>query len=268
MYLVENSIPARQRSLGFLGATTSTPPESPSSQSAAAAMAALKIPQNDAYYNWTLAAIEAGELPDYEPGVLKGTAIQFTGGTSGCSSEKSSSKAALVTAIGGTAVSVTGTLLKVGAGASFTPVGIALLAAGAVISGIAALFNHHAKAVAQERGTLCAYVPAANAALEQLAEWFQAGQIDAPTYMQSLQQVQQQFASGTHSVSSTTNWSGHGKCDEGCIYNRALAGIVAKLTADLQASNSAAAGSAGGVSTGSSAAPLLVIGLLAYALLS
>src|SRR5690348_18237302 len=112
MYIVENAVwQGRQRTLGFLGATTKNPPESPSSSSAAAAMQASGIPQNDAYYNWTLEAIEAGVLPDYEPGVLQGTAVQFTGGTSGCSSEKGSAKAALTGAIGGTAESVGSTLL-------------------------------------------------------------------------------------------------------------------------------------------------------------
>src|SRR5690348_7832566 len=254
MYLTSNSVLAQRRAmLGFLGATTKDPPQSPSSANAAAAMQALAIPQNDAYYNWTLQAIEQGVLPDYEPGVLTGTAVQFTGGSAGCSSEKGSAKAALTGAVGSTASSVGGTLVTAGAATSVTPVGWVLLGVGAILGGLSFLFSHHAKAVAQERGTLCAYVPAANAALEQLAEWFQAGQITAQTYIQSLQSVEQQFASGTHSVSSTTNWT-RGTCNEGCIYNRALRGIVGKLTADLQtsATGTGAAGSAAGAPTGSS----------------
>src|SRR6185437_14976373 len=265
MYLTSNSVLAQRRvMLGFLGATTKDPPQQPSSSNAAAAMSALGIPSNDAYYNWTLEAIEHGVLPDYEPGVLTGTAVQFSGGTSGCSSEKPSAKAALTGAVGGTATSVGGTILTAGAASSVTPVGWALLAVGGILTGLSFLFNHHAKAVAAERGTLCAYVPAANAALEQLAEWFQAGQITAQTYIQSLQSVQSQFASGTRSVSSTTNWT-RGTCNEGCIYNRALRGVVAKLTADLQtsASGSVAAGSAGAVQAGSSSLLLPVAALAA-----
>lgn len=276
MYRLDNPV-ARRRvrlgsprlaSLAFLGATTSTPPEAASSASAAAAMQSLNIPQNDAYYNWTLDAIEQGELPDYEPGVLTGTAVQFQGGTAGCSSnETSSSKAALVSAIGGAGTGVTSALATAGViTAPVLPLSLALLGASAIISGIASLFNHHAQAVAKERGTLCAAVPAANASLQQLSEYYVAGQISAATYVQGLNQTLSQFQSFTSAISSSVNWTG-GTCNEGCIYNRALKGIVAKLTADLSAAAASGAGGEAIASSGGLLVPALVL-VGAYLLLA
>lgn len=213
-------------------------------------------------YNWCLASIEQGILNDYEPGVISGTAISFTGASGGCSDLKSSMKTALTGAVGGTAMSVgTTLLLHAGVATAATPVGWVLLSAGAVLEGLSFLFGKHAKAVAVERGTLCAALPAANAAFEQIDTWLAQGQITPATAAAALDSLQSQFESMIKPI-----W--HGQNEAGG-YDRALRGIVIRRKLDLQGMQpvgaAAAAGAAGIASL--SPATLLIVGLIAYSLL-
>lgn len=255
--------PAR---LGHLGKTTSAPPIplSSVSPSSAAAIQSLGMQTDDFMYNWTVQAVERGYLPDYTvSGPEGGNKVFFTGSTQGCSNLKVSMKGALTSSIGSGAVSVGGMLAT-------NPVtlipGLVTMGVGAIVTGIGDLFTHHAKAVAKEQGTLCAAVPAANATLEQLDEWLASGQVTASTVSQALDALLANFQAMTAPITS------HGStCNEGCIYNRALRGIVARRKADLAAAASGAygAGERFSLATGIPPAVLLLGGLfLAYELLS
>lgn len=230
-----------------MGATTSAPPLNPSSYSAsvAQAMQQLGIPTNDWMYNWTVQAVAQGYLPDYEPGVEAGNTATFTGSSSGCQTKTSDLKAQLAATIGGGALSVGTKML--GPSAAIPGGAIAagvVIAVGAVLTGIAAIFGNHSKAIAAERGTLCAAVPMANATLQQLDEYLSSGEITAQTAASALQSLQSSFASETSKISNSS------QMNEGAIYNRALKGIVLRRTLDLQAALGAGGAEAVSLETG------------------
>jgi hypothetical protein len=250
--------PSRRRPLSFLGKTTSTPPLSLSQYPASVqqAMQQLNIPTNDWMYNWTVQAVVAGYLPDYEPGVEAGNDATFTGSSSGCQTSTSTLKAQLTATIGSGAI----TAGKFATAAN-PIVGGALIAAGALLTGLSAIFGSHSKAVAAERGTLCAAVPMANAFLQQLDQYLAAGQVTAQTAAQGLQQLQSSFASETSKISNTS------QMNEGAIYNRALQGIVTRRTLDLQSALGAGGTEALSLETGIPPAVMLIGAALAIWLL-
>lgn len=247
------------RRLSFLGKTTSTPPLNLSQYSAsvAQAMQQLNIPTNDWMYNWTVEAVAEGYLPDYEPGVEAGNDATFTGSSSGCQTSTSTLKTQLTATIGAGALTV-GTKLVVA-----NPLaGGAVIAVGAILTGIATIFGNHSKAVAAERGTLCAAVPMANAVLQQLDQYLAAGQVTAQTVASALQNLLASFASETSKITNTS------QMNEGAIYNRALQGIVTRRTLDLQSALGAGGTEAISLETGIPPAIMLLgAALVAWLLL-
>ena len=248
------------QSLSFLGKTTSAVPLSLSqySPSVAQAMAQLNIPANDWMYNWTVEAVAEGYLPDYEPGVEAGNDATFTGSNSGCQTSVSQLKSQLTATIGAGAMNA-GVSLTVGTAlvAANPVVGGVVIAVGAVLTGIAAIFGAHSKAVAAERGTLCAAVPMANAVLQQLDQYLAAGQVTAQTVASALQSLLSSFAQETAKITNTS------QMNEGAIYNRALKGIVLRRTLDLQSALGAGGAEALSLETGIPPAVMIIGALLA-----
>lgn len=207
-------------------------------------------------YNWTLASVKQGYLNDYEPGVLGGTVVSFTGGTSGCGTKVSALKSQILSTAGGGALSVGSKVVAI-PGAQIP--GAIILGVGAVLTAIGKIFGHHSAAVAKERGTLCAAVPMANAALQQIDQWLAAGQITAATASQALQAVQSNFRSEVAGIYQTRNEAGG--------YYRALQGIIIRRTLDLQQAAAGGAGIAEQISLSTGLPPAVLYGgiaLLAY----
>lgn len=256
----------RRPALGYLGALpANTPALSSMPPNVAAAMEqvfpqssiANKTGQTLAAYQWCLASVEQGYLNDYEPGVLGGTVVSFTGGTSGCGTKVSTLKAQITSTIGGGILSFGKPLIAAG------PVGWAVLGAGAVLTGIGAIFGHHSAAIAKERGTLCAAVPMANAALQQIDEWLAAGQITAATASSALDAAQSGFRSEVNAIYQRGNEAGG--------YYRALQGVVIRRKLDLQAAASGSGGVAEQISLSTGIPPAVFYGgiaLFAYYLLT
>ncbi|MGH7246816.1 MAG: hypothetical protein ACREH9_01805 [Pseudomonadota bacterium] len=218
-----------------------------------------------AAYDWCAAAVAAGYLPDYEPGVLAGSVAQFTGGTQGCGTQKASLKTQLVSTAGAGALTVG--IKMLGPSAAIPGGAIAagvVIGVGAVLEGIGAIFGHHAAAVAKERGTLCSAVPMADAALEQLDQWLAAGQITATTYSQALDATDANFEAEVKPITDQPIGA-----NEAGGYVRALRGIVARRKLDLQ--NVQAAGGVEALSLQTGIPPTVMIvgaGLLVWFLLS
>ena len=134
---------------------------------------------------------------------------------------------------------------------------IARLPSCSLTSGIAAIFGAHSKAVAAERGTLCAAVPMANAVLQQLDQYLAAGQVTAQTVASALQSLLSSFAQETAKITNTS------QMNEGAIYNRALKGIVLRRTLDLQSALGAGGAEALSLETGIPPAVMIIGALLA-----
>lgn len=259
--------PFARTPLGYLGATlpANIPALSSMPSNVAAAMEQV-FPQSSisnhtghtlAAYLWCLASVEQGYLNDYEPGVLGGTVVSFTGGASGCGTKVSTLKAQITSTIGGGILGFGKPLVAAG------PVGWAILGAGAVLTGIGAIFGHHSAAVAKERGTLCAAVPMANAALQQIDEWLAAGQITASTASQALDAAQSGFRGEVNAIYQANNEAGG--------YYRALRGVVIRRKMDLQAAAGGGRGIAEQISLSTGIPPVALYGavaLFAYYLLT
>lgn len=215
-------------------------------------------------YDWCATAVAQGYLPDYQPGI-RGTATQFTGGTQGCGTQKASLKAQLVSTVGAGALTVGTKML----GPSAAIPGGAIVAGvvigvGAILEGLGAIFGHHAAAIAKERGTLCAAVPMANAALEQLDQWLAAGQITAATYSQALDATAANFEAEVKPITDHPIGA-----NEAGGYVRALRGIVARRKLDLQDAQSAGGVEALSLQTGIPPTAMIIgAGLLVWFLLS
>jgi hypothetical protein len=254
--------------LGVLSGVPSwVPPLSSMLPNVAAAMQQV-LPQNTlrdspAYnqtaYKFCLSAVENGYLPDYQPGISGMAGATFTGGTQGCQTSTSQLKSQILSAVGGGALTV-GSKVVLIPGAQLP--GAIVLAVGAVLTAIGTIFGNHSKAVAKERGTLCAAVPMANAALQQLDEWLSSGQITATTAAQALQSLLSSFKQEVAGIYQTTNEAGG--------YYRALQGIVIRRTLDLQQAAAGSGGTAEAFSLQTGIPPVVMyagIGLLIWYLL-
>jgi len=255
----------RSDRLGYLGGVPANTPSLASMPPNVAAAMQQVFPQSSisshvayqlAAYEFCLSAVENGYLPDYQPGIAGLAGATFVGGTQGCGTKVSTLKAQITSTIGGGILSFGQPLVAAG------PIGWAVLGVGAVLTGIGAIFGHHSAAVAKERGTLCAAVPMANAALQQIDEWLAAGQITAATASQALQSVQSSFKSEVAGIYQTRNEAGG--------YYRALQGIIIRRMLDLQQAAAGGAGVAEQISLSTGLPPAVLYGgiaLLAYYLL-
>lgn len=258
----------RQAHLGYLGrlglfsGVPSWAPSLASLQPSVAAAMQQVLPQstlrdspayNQTAYTFCLSAVENGYLPDYQPGISGMAGATFTGGEQGCQTSVSMLKSQILSAVGGGALSV-GSKVVLVPGAQIP--GAIILAAGAVLTAIGAIFGSHSKAVAKERGTLCAAVPMANATLQQLDEWLAAGQITATTAAQALQSLQSNFKQEVSGIYQTTNEAGG--------YYRALQGIVIRRTLDLQAAAAGAGGTAEALSLSTGIPPVVMYAGIAF----
>lgn len=190
---------------------------------------------NQTAYTFCLSAVEEGYLPDYQPGIAGMAGATFVGGTAGCQTSVSQLKAQITSTIGAGALTAGKFIV-----AANPIAGGIVLAAGAVLEGIGAIFGSHSKAVAKERGTLCAAVPMANATLQALDQYISSGQITASTYVQALNTLLSSFKSEVSGIYQTTNEAGG--------YYRALQGIVIRRTLDIQQAAGGSAGTAEAVS--------------------
>lgn len=160
------------------------------------------------------AAVEAGFIPNYTT-------------SSGCQQPSGSVSAATVTtsAIGGT-------LLKVGGATG--PAAPFVMAAGAALSVLGDIFGifggHHAAAVAKEQGELCAYIPAANSALQAVDQGIASGALTSVTASQALDNIQNAFQTGVSNIMKMSS----GACNAACVYYRMLQGIVAQRKINLK----------------------------------
>jgi hypothetical protein len=183
--------------------------------------------------DFTLQAVATGRLPAYTE--------------ERCASIKPLDKKTLITnlsasvtsslATGAASAAAAGASSAAAAGASSSPGMFAALApaapfliVGAVVLGVvAAIFAHHAKAVAAEQSTMCAAVPAANEGLAWIDAEFQAGRMAKPDAIAALDSLLQNF---TQYVRPVMKESGTRQCNLACGYNRALTAIVTKKRAE------------------------------------
>lgn len=152
----------------------------------------------------------------------------------------------------GNASSVKGSLTKAGSGIALNlvtagtvagPAAPFVIAAGAILGVFSAIFNHHALAVAREEGTLCAAVPAANAAVGAIDGAVQSGQISPDVGAASLQNVLSEFDSTVAPIRKMD--SGH--CNAACViteYFRAIVAVKVSQYQDMSAQQAAAAAAA------------------------
>jgi hypothetical protein len=156
-----------------------------------------------------------------------------------CSQVKPLDKKALITNLTSSIAGSVGTAAAAaGATAGSTSIFAALAPAapfliiGAVALGVvAAIFAHHAKAVAQEQTTLCAAVPAANEALAWIDAEFAAGRMAKADASAALDTLYSNFLNYVGSVMKDT---GDGKkCNYACGASRTLQAIVAKKKAQI-----------------------------------
>jgi len=148
----------------------------------------------------------------------------------------------------GNASSIKGALTKTGSGialklvAAGTVTGPAapfVIAAGVIAGLFSAIFNHHAMAVAREQGTLCAAVPAANAAIGAIDGAVQTGQISPAVGAASMQQILQEFTSTVAPIAKD--------CNAACVMTKDVGAIVAYKVSqynDMSAAQAAAAAKA------------------------
>lgn len=196
---------------------------------------------NQTAYTFCLSAVEEGYLPDYQPGIAGMAGATFVGGTAGCQTSVSQLKAQITSTIGAAALGVGTKMLGPSAAIPGGPIAAGVvIAAGAVLEGLGAIFGSHSKAVAKERGTLCAAVPMANATLQALDQYISSGQITASTYVQALNTLLSSFMTEVSGIYQTTNEAGG--------YYRALQGIVIRRTLDIQQAAGGSAGTAEAVS--------------------
>ncbi len=160
--------------------------------------------------NWLAASIQARLLPDYEPGVLAGNVAQFQGGTQGCDGNLNGAFSG-----GYTAVNKVNTGL--GLLSNIPIVGSIFGAIGGILGFATGIFGkHHAAAVAKERGTLCAAVPAQNALYQDTDARWAAGRLSKSNALQVVANARGQFDAGIKAIDA-----GDRRCNEACGYRHA-----------------------------------------------
>lgn len=193
-----------------------------------------------------LSALQSGRLPAYTMEVcakikpldkktlITNIAAQAAGGIATAAGVAAGVTGAVVPGI--SIVSSTGAVVGT---ASTAPAGLVaglaaagpFLLVGAVILGVvAAIFAHHAKAVALEQSTLCGAIPGANDALAWIDSEFYAGRISKPNAAVALDELLRNFDKYVQPILKDT---GNGKvCNYACGTRRTLTAIVAKKKAE------------------------------------
>jgi hypothetical protein len=97
------------------------------------------------------------------------------------------------------------------------PAAPAVMAVGALLEVFSAIFAHHAAAVQKEQSTLCAAVPAANQALQIIAEAVSSGQATPQDAINALQAMPGQFRSQVSGI--------YQDCNAACVMYEELEAI-------------------------------------------
>lgn len=201
----------RRRRLALLSALT---PEQAVEMVFPKAKVGKSAGHNQAVRDLELQAVNAGYLinvqgqPAYTPGGVDCQGVSLT-------------KPALMGTIGSLALSFAPKAFAAG-----PIVGGIVLAIGGISELFSAIFGHHAKAIAKERSTLCAAVPAANQTLQLIDQALQNGQAGPADAIQALDALINGFNAQVASIRKGSSPTSSGECNAACVMASQLQAIV------------------------------------------
>lgn len=180
---------------------------------------------------------------------------QIEGFVQPCANAGQTSNTAQLAAVsGGIAVSVGSKVIAATAPAlAAGPVGIVVMAVGALIGLFASLFEEHARAVAKEQQVECAAVPAFNDGANAISVAVQNGTLTPSAGSAAAAQLLSEFATQISQIEKNDAQN----CNAGCVWHKCAQAAVAGMQAQFAEMESAQAASATSTesASGSAVAP-------------